>query len=83
MYRWAVQIPQFPFGEKIAPEIRTALDTQTSESLNGEFDAGHDDKSEQDALAVGVVCEAKQRQPHNSSKQPTQRAQERERVKEE
>ena len=80
-----VQILQFPFGEKIAAEIRTAPGTQTSESLNGEFDAGHDEKSEQDALAVGVVSEAKQRQPHNSSKQPTQRAQERERerVKEE
>ena len=54
-----VQIPQFPFVEKIAviPEIRMALGAQTSESLNGEFDAGHDEKSEQDALA---------RQPHSS-----------------
>ena len=61
-----VQIPQFPFGEKIAAEIRMASGTQTSESLNGEFDAGHDEKSD------------KERQPHNSSKQPTQSAQERE-----
>ena len=55
-----VEIPKLPFFEKIAviPEIRTAPGTQTSQSLNGEFDAGHDEKSEQDALAVGVVCEA-------------------------
>ena len=52
-----VQIPQFPFGEKIAAEIRMTSGTQTSESLNGEFDAGHDEKSVQE------------RQPHNSSKQ--------------
>ena len=66
-----VRIPQFRFGEKIAAEIQMVSGTQTSQSLNGEFDAGHDEKSEQE------------RQPHNSSKQPTQRAQERERVKEE
>ena len=37
--------------------------------MNGEFDAGHDEKSEQDALAVGVVSEAKQRQPHSKQAQ--------------
>ena len=54
-----VEIPKLPFDEKIAmiPEIQMALGAWTSESLNGEFDAGHDEKSEQDALA---------RQPHSS-----------------
>ena len=79
-----VRIPQLPFVEKIAviPKIRTAPGTQTSVRSNGEFDAGHDEKSVQDALAVGVVSEAGQRQPHCSSKQPTQTAQERERESE-
>ena len=63
-----VEIPQLPFDEKIVvvPGIQTVHGPQTSESLNGEFDAGHEEKSEQDALAVGVVSEAKQRQPHSS-----------------
>ena len=39
-----VQIPQLPLVEKIAAEIQTACGTQNSESLNGEFDAGHDEK---------------------------------------
>ena len=55
-----VEIPKLPFDEKIVviPEIQTVQGPETSESLNEEFDAGHDEKSEQDALA---------RQPHSNS----------------
>ena len=54
-----VEIPKLPFNGKIfvIPAIETVQGPQTSESLNSEFDAGHDEKSEQDALA---------RQPHSS-----------------
>ena len=54
-----VEMPKLPFNGKIVviPGIETVQGPQTSESLNGEFDAGHDEKSEQDALA---------RQPHSS-----------------
>ena len=76
-----VQIPQLPLVEKIAAEIQTALGTQTSENLNGEFDAGHDEKSGQvDAERVRqhTGAAAWQRQPHSIKQQPTeQTAQER------
>ena len=54
-----VEIPKLPFNEQIVviPGIETVQSPQTSESLNGELDAGHDETSEQDALA---------RQPHSS-----------------
>ena len=81
-----VQIPQLPLVEKIAAEIRTALGTQTSESLNGEFNAGHDEKSEQvdvERVRQHTGAAAWQRQPHSIKQQPTeQTAQEKERERE-
>ena len=77
-----VEIPKLPFDGKIVviPRINTVQGFQTSESLNGEFDAGHDEKTEQDALAEGVVFEVKQqtRQQHKQ-RATTQTAQEEER----
>ena len=69
-----VQIPQLPLVEKIAAEIRTAPGTQTSESLNGEFDAGHDEKSGQvdvERVQQHTGAAAWQRQPHCIKQQPT------------
>ena len=77
-----VQIPQLPLVEKIAAQIQTALGIQTSENLNGEFDAGHDEKSGQvDVERVRQHTRAApwQREPHSIKQQPTeQTAQERE-----
>ena len=77
-----VQIPQLPLVEKIVAEIQTALGTQTSENLNGEFDAGHDEKSGQvdvEPVRQHTGAAAWQRQPHSIKQQPTeQTAQERE-----
>ena len=78
-----VQISQLPLVEKIAAEIRTALGTQTSENLNGEFDAGHDEKSGQvdvERVRQHRGAAAWQRQPRSIKQQPTvQTAQEKER----
>ena len=66
-----VEIPKLPFDEKIVvnPGIQTVQGPQTSESLNGEFDAGHDGKSEQDALA-----RQPHRSKHNNQQQSTRQA---------
>ena len=70
-----VQIPQLPLVEKIAAGIQTALGTQTSENLNGEFDAGHDEKSGQvdvERVRQHTGAAAWQRQPHSIKQQPTE-----------
>ena len=62
---------------------RRLLGTQTSENLNGEFDAGHDEKSGQvdmERVRQHTGAAAWQRQPHSIKQQPTeQTAQEKER----
>ena len=48
---------EMPFNGKIVviPGIETVQGPQTSQSLNGEFDAGHDEKSEQDAFGSAAA----------------------------
>ena len=58
----------------------TARNIRLEERPEDKFDAGHGEKSEQDALdqsdknplAERVVSAAKQRQPHSSKQQPTE-----------